>query len=236
MDPGAEQVRLRHRQTSKMVYLFCTVVRSPPSPTICPPNKTPNPITTMVKLSSLSLFRMEVAYTMASSPAMAPFSCTSMVPLSFYGASTRDAKGRPSCTSTSSGPHDTHCPTSSIWMSGGGTPNSSASLDSRSYPSQKRSSSSSTAESAVTSAQAARRPYIHLSGSGLKTFARHPELGSGSQSLGKRDWLERGNRGECKAAKGHVPPGHGNVPATLPPLLPQPTLGSHGLGACSGQA
>ena len=42
--------------------------------------------------------------------------------------------------------------------------------------------------------------------------------------------------GECKAAEGHGPLGHGDTPATLPLPLPQPTPGCHGLGTCTRQA
>ena len=55
----------------------------------------------------------EAAYAMAPST-VAPSSCTSMAPLSSYGASVKGTKGGPSCTSTGSGPYVTHCPTSSI--------------------------------------------------------------------------------------------------------------------------
>ena len=55
-----DKSRLRHGKTSKSVCLFCAVVQSPPSHTICPPNRTPTPIITTVKPSSLqpSLFRV----------------------------------------------------------------------------------------------------------------------------------------------------------------------------------
>ena len=39
-----------------------------------------------------------------------------------------------------------------------------------------------------------------------------------------------------KATKGHGHLGHSNAPATLPALLPHPTMGRHDLGACGGQA
>ena len=37
----------------KLVCLFCTTVRNPPSPTTCPPNRTPSPAATIVKTSLL---------------------------------------------------------------------------------------------------------------------------------------------------------------------------------------
>ena len=88
----------------------------------------------------------------------------------------------------------------------------------------------------VTTARAAGRPYIHPSGSSLKTYTRRPKRGSGSQSLRKRDQLEGVSRGECKASEGHNPLGCVNAPTTPPSPLPQPTLGRHGSGACGGQA
>ena len=111
----------------------------------------------------------KVAYTVASSSIVAPSSCTSAAPPSFYSASIKGTKGEPSCTSTDSGPHITCCPTSSIWTSASGTRYSSTSPDSRSCPRQKHSSSSSSSTEAlvVTTARAARRPYICLGGSGL---------------------------------------------------------------------
>ena len=48
--------------------------------------------------------------------------------------------------------------------------------------------------------------------------------------------MEGASGGECKATEGHGPIGRGNVPPTPPSPLPQPTLGSHDLGACSRQA
>ena len=54
----------------------------------------------------------------------------------------------------------------------------------------------------------------------------------------RRDKLEGGSGGECKATEGHGPPGHGNVPATPPFTTPPtnswattiwvPTVGRHG--------
>ena len=47
--------------------------------------------------------------------------------------------------------------------------------------------------------------------------------------------MEGGSGGECRASEGHGPLGCGDVPATPPSLIPQPTLGYHGSGACDRQ-
>ena len=110
------------------------------TPTTCPPNKTPTPTTTMVKLS---LFRPRKAvYAMVHHPPWHHPLALARHHSLHYGTSVKGAKGGPSGTGSITGPHITRLPTSSIWMSSGGMPNSSTLLDSRSCPSQKRSSSS----------------------------------------------------------------------------------------------
>ena len=160
---------------------------------------------------------------MASSSTMAPCFCTSMGPFSSsISASVKGAMGRPSCASSGSGPHLTCWLTSSIWTSGGGTSYSSTSLDYRSYQSQKLCSSSSIIHVSlvVITDWVAQRPYIHHCGSSLKTFAQCPKCGSGCLSLGRRDQLDRGCGGECKASGSHDPLGCINVHATPPSLHP----------------
>ena len=81
-----------------------------------------------------------MVYATALSFAVAPSSCTGVVPPSSFGTSVKGAKGDPSGTGSITSPHVTCSPTSSIWTSSNGMPNSSALLDSRSCPSQKHSS------------------------------------------------------------------------------------------------
>ena len=95
---------------------------------------------------------------------------------------------------------------------------------------------SSTASLAVTTAQAAGRPYICLNRSGLETFTQYPQRSGISQSLRRRDRVDGGSGGECKATEGHGPPGHGDAPATPPSPLPQPNLACQDLGTCGRQA
>ena len=62
---------------------------------------------------------------------------------------------------------------------------------------------SSAVASAVTAAQAHRRPYIHLDGSGPKTYAQCPKPGGRSQPLKRRDPLVGANGG---GTEGHWRP------------------------------
>ena len=84
----------------------------------------------------------QAVYSAASSSAVVPPSFTGTVPISSYGTSVKGAKGAPSGAGSIAGPHVTCSPTSSIWMSLGRTPNSSASPDARSCLLQKHFSSS----------------------------------------------------------------------------------------------
>ena len=121
---------------------FAPVVQSPPSPTTCLPNKTPTPATTMVKSSSLSLFRT----TKWAYYAVAFIICHGTILLHQQHHSLpivpplRVPRVGLPVPVLAQGPTSPTAP-SSIWMSRGGTPNSSALLDSRSCLSQKHSSS-----------------------------------------------------------------------------------------------
>ena len=84
----------------------------------------------------------EAVYSTASSSAMAPPSCTGAALVSSYSTFAKGAKGCPSGAGSIASRHVTRSLTSSIWTSLGRTPNSSASLDARSCPSQKCFSSS----------------------------------------------------------------------------------------------
>ena len=83
----------------------------------------------------------KAVFSMASLSAVAPPSCTGMVPVSSYSTSIKGTKGCPSSAGSIAGPHVTHSPTSSIWTSLGRMPNSRALLDARSCRHQKRFSS-----------------------------------------------------------------------------------------------
>ena len=93
----------------------------------------------------------EAVYSVASSSTAAPPSCAGMAPVSSYGASVKGAKGGPSSAGSITGPHIARSPTSSIWTSSGGTPNSSALLDARSCPRQKCFSSSNVIHCGISS-------------------------------------------------------------------------------------
>ena len=175
---------------------------------------------------------------MASASTMVLSSCAGVSPLSYSSISIKGTKGSPSSTGSITSPHVTHCPTSSIWMSLGRMPYFSASLDSRSCPSQKHSSSSSVICCGIGS--------YHSSGSQKTLYPSRWKWSLDlclvfqawqwiSISLKKRS-VGRGKRGgEHKATEGHGPPGNADAPATLPSLLPQPTSGHHSLGSCSRQ-
>ena len=211
------------------------------TPTTHPPNKIPTPATTMVKLSLLSLFRttkwwptIPRLYHLPQHHPLVPAWCNSLrllPPLREPRATLLAPALSPAPTSPAAQPPPSECP-----GAGPHTPVPRQTLGlahARSAPLLRL---SSTVASAVTTAQAAGRPYIRPTRSGPKTFAWCPKHSGGSQSLKRRDQLKGGSWGQCKATEGHGPPGHGDAPATLPSPLPQPTLGCHDLGACGGQA
>ena len=126
-----------------------------------------------------------MAYAMASST-VAPSSCTSVAPLSSYSASIKGAPrvGLPAPV-LAQAPTSPAAPPPPSGHPGVGplTPAPRWTLG----PAQARSAllfhPSYAAALVVTTAQAARRPYIHLGGSSLKIYALHPKHGSRSQSL-----------------------------------------------------
>ena len=156
-------------------------------------------------------------------------------------ASIKGTKGGPSCTSTGSGPHVTCCPTSSIWMSGGGTPYSSASLDSRSCPSQKHSSffhlSSCCSIGSYCSLGSQKTLYPPWQKWSLDFHLASQSAWQWISDLFEEEICWKGEAwGECKATEGHGPLGCSDAPTTPPSPLPQPTPGCHSLGTCGRQA
>ena len=137
MGPRAGQVKTR---TNYQVSLFVLHCSAKSTPTICPPNKTPTTHNNS-QVKPVEADNKAVSSAASSSAAAPPF-CTSAVPVSSYIVSPKGAKGGPSGTGSIIGPHIISSPTSYIWMSLGGTPNSRASLDARSCPRQKHFSSS----------------------------------------------------------------------------------------------
>ena len=133
----AGQVKTRMNYQVGQSVLCCS---SKSTPTTCPPNKTPT-TRNNGQVKPVEADDKTVS-SVVSSSTVAPPSCTGTAPVSSYSASPKGAKGGPSGAGSIISPHITRLPTSSIWMSLGRTPNSRASLDSRSCPCQKHFSSS----------------------------------------------------------------------------------------------
>ena len=129
MGPRAGQVKTR---TNYQSWSVCSVPWHKVHPYHMPAKQDTNP-TTMVKLSLLRPMIKQSPprhYHLPGHHLLVP----GAAPISSYGASPKGTKGGPSGTGSIAGPHITCSPTSSIWTSLGGTPNSRASPDARSCP------------------------------------------------------------------------------------------------------
>ena len=224
-----------------MVCLFCAVVWSPPSPTTCPPNRTPTPATTMAKLS---LFRTMKQPTLRLHLLLWHYP---LVPAQFHSLLMAPPLRAPRVdlpapvlaqapTSPTAPPPPSRHP-----GAGSLTPVPHWPLG----PVQAISSlflcPLYTAALAVTTAQAARRPYICFGRSGLKVFVWCPEHSSGSQSLWIRGWLEGGSGGNIRPVNTtvlwiiamHPPPRLHHSPNQLrAATLWAPVVGGHGQACC----
>ena len=176
-----DKSRARYGQTPKTVCLLCTAVQSPSCPTTCQPNRTPTPTTTMVKLSLFRIMKQPTPWhhppqyyplALAWSHSLLTAPPLRVPRVGFLAPVSAQAPMSPAAPPPPSGRLGVEPLTPAPCQ----TPGPARARSTLLHPSYA-------VALAITTAQAARRPYIRLGGSSLEIFAWHPEHSNESQSL-----------------------------------------------------